>query len=219
MRSDERANEEQIRRSQGRDKLLKQGAGLALSAGTAALGAGVASKIVPLLSEYIPMDLAMKGISKVSPKVGEFLKRGQSLGLDMKEGFNFIRENLAPKQETEEPAQEHPILQEAKIFEAEFPKIAQAIANLMKSGRTPIEAAEIIEKSLPKEIKSVEKKLGKKFKDFILNIFGNEPQQTQQPPTQKPQAQQPQQSQNEVDPQLLELVQGIRSSLQGLKGK
>ena len=92
----------------------------------------------------------------------------------------------------------------------------------MKSGRSPIESADIIEKSLPKEIKGMEKKIGKKFRDFITELFGNQPeqmqQQQQQQPQQQEQSQQMEQGSGGIDPQLLQLVQGIRSSLQGLKG-
>lgn len=206
MRADEIANEEEIRRSQGRDKFIKKGASLAIGAGTAALGAGIASKISPFLSEYIPLDIAMKGISKVSPKVGDFLKKGQSLGLDMKEGFDFIKENLSPKEEPKKQA--NPV----QDFEINYPEIAQALANTMKQGQSPDAAAGILKtsSSFGKKVKELEKSVGKNFVDYVLELFGPQAGSMQQP---KQMQQEQTQQQNQAGPQGVNIDQELMSAL------
>jgi hypothetical protein len=219
LRPDEAAAEEDIERSQSTNKLLKKGANLAIGAGTAALGIGAASKILPFLNEYVPVDLAIKGISKFNPELGKKLRKGQSLGLNLKEGFNFIRDQLTPK---EEEPQEHPLVKQAKDFETNYPDIASAISNLLNQGQSPEAAAAILKKSTPfgSKIKKLEKELGKDFIDFVVELFGAQGQtmqQTQQP--QQPQQMQPQQPQQQgIDPQLMQIMQGIRTGIQNLRG-
>jgi len=52
-------------------------------------------KILPFLDDYIPDDLALKGISKVSPKIGSFLKRGLTKGLPLAGGLQFLRSQFS----------------------------------------------------------------------------------------------------------------------------
>ncbi len=221
MQPYQEATEQVRKRAQDPKKALTAAGTIA---GSIAGGSALASRVLPLLSSYIPGELMRKGLSKINPKIGAFVDTAINNGYGLDDVRDFMKEKFSTSESSELPQQqnqdqEHPIVKEAKIFESDFPQIAQAIANLMKSGRTPIESADIVEKSLPKEIKSMEKKMGKKFKDFITELFGNQPESMQQP--QKPQQiqkEQPQQNQNEsqggIDPQLLQLVQGIRSSLQ-----
>ncbi len=228
-RPDELAAEADIERSRESDRLIKRGANLAVGVGSAALGAGAASRILPFLSEFIPVDMALKGISKVSPKVGEFLKKGQSMGLDIKEGLDFIKQNLTPASTQPEEPQENPIIKEAKNFETNYPDIVKAIMRTIEKGHSPQSGAELLKKSdiFKTRIKKIEKETGKNFVDFIVDLMGNQPMQQQaQPqeqvqPTQQtqpqPQAQPQAQPQGGVDPQLLSLIQGIRGSLQGMR--
>lgn len=51
-------------------------------------------KIVPFLNEHIPEDLAVKGLNKISPKLGGFLKKGIASGLPIASGLEFIRNGL-----------------------------------------------------------------------------------------------------------------------------
>lgn len=52
-------------------------------------------KLIPFLDEYIPEDLALKGIAKVSPKIGSFLKKGLSKGLPLAGGLQFLRSQFS----------------------------------------------------------------------------------------------------------------------------
>ncbi len=76
MRPDERAKQSQIDRENTFKGNVNRGVSAAASAGAGAASAALASRVMPFLSEYIPADLAMKGINKVSPQLGSFLQRG-----------------------------------------------------------------------------------------------------------------------------------------------
>lgn len=107
-RSDEIYADEKTEASRKSDQRLKSGIGTAAALGGTAFGAGIASRIMPFLSKYIPADLAMKGINKVAPQIGNYLKKGMEKGLNLQDGLNFIKENLGstesenPKKDVEE---------------------------------------------------------------------------------------------------------------------
>lgn len=102
MRSDERANQAEIERDhdfRGNVESVAKTAGtLAATAATVASGGPIAARIAPFLSHYIPAELAMKGISRVAPKVGDFLKKGQSMGLDLEQGLEYVKEQFVGKE-------------------------------------------------------------------------------------------------------------------------
>lgn len=102
MRPDERASEVEIERAHNFDKAFKKAGTTALAAGASIAGGGIATRLLPFFNEFVPIDLAVKGISKVSPKLGKFLQKGMQSGLDVKEGINYIKENLMPKEESED---------------------------------------------------------------------------------------------------------------------
>jgi len=134
MRADEKASAYEIDKARRRDELLKKGS--KSLAGLAVGGAGLAlsSKIVPFLSDLIPVDLAVKGISKINPKLGDFLKRGMAQGLNAKDGLNFLREQLSPKKEKKEsemaqsaPEMDQPIPESEKKRQEALGKFNQKI--------------------------------------------------------------------------------------------
>jgi hypothetical protein len=112
LRPDEKASQHDIQKSHKFDKLLKKGVKSAAGLATAATGIGISSKILPFLSEFIPADLALKGISKVSPKIGDFLNKGLKAGLDLKSGLDFLKEKIQPEEEKEDKYQ--PLLDKAQ---------------------------------------------------------------------------------------------------------
>ncbi len=116
LRPDEKSSLSRIKANEERDSRLKQGGKAALSVATTFGGLAVASKILPFLNELLPVDLALKGISKVSPKIGNFLKRGMEQGLNVKDGLNFLREGINANQNKKEEnkSNEPKTLQEAE---------------------------------------------------------------------------------------------------------
>jgi len=165
LRPDELANiaeEERDARVRGR---ISAGIGAVTSLGAAAGGAisaGVVGKIAPFLNKYIPVDLAIKGISKVSPKLGAFLQDGLSKGLDAKEGLAFIKEKAGlGGEKREEPKKE---AEKKNIVEMYSPELHQFILDQMNQGRSPLEAGALA---------SLEKKGQKDFKKIIKKIEGD----------------------------------------------
>lgn len=97
-----------------------------------------------------------------------------------------------------------------KKFQDSYPDIANALISTMQQGQPPQAAAAILKGSsaFAKEVKKIEKEVGKNFVDYITDIFGTPEDYTPKPsgsmgiPTQP--AQQPQQMQgNNLDDQLM----------------
>lgn len=189
MRPDELAAQTEIERSKERDKLAKKG----IAAGAGLVGAGLSSRILPLLNEYVPFETAMKGINKINPKLGEMLKNGQSMGLNIKEGFNYIKDHLQPfsKEEPEQTKQSNPL----QDFETNYPELARGLMVTIQQGQKPEAAAAILKQSsgLGKMVKKLEKETGKNFIDYVLELFGPQQQMQGQQQNVQPQGQQMQQ--------------------------
>jgi hypothetical protein len=224
LRPDEEASQAHINYDKKAAGFIKKGIGLA--AGTA--GFSGASRILPFLNELVPTELAIKGLKKVDPRIGEFVEKTVQNGFSTNNVLDFLRDQFVkppeqnPPQETTQQ-KEHPILKEAKVFEANYPELAQALMRTMQNGQSAEAAAAILKQSTPfsKSIKKFEKEIGKNFVDFVVDLMGNQNQSMQQPQANQVQQQvqpQAQQQSGGVDPQLMQLVQGIRSSLQGIRG-
>jgi alkylated DNA nucleotide flippase Atl1 len=186
LRPDEEANLKEIERDKRfRSTLSHAGAagiGLATGLGASSLG----TRLLPFLSEHIPLNLAMKGINKISPKLGKFLKDGQSMGLNVKEGLDFIKDKIGSKEQR-------------NIIEQYSPELHNFLKQEIGQGRAPIEAAALA--TLPKSgrdftkaIKQLEKDHKTSFQQIVQSIFGTAQQSQQQMPQQmQPEA--PQQAQ------------------------
>ncbi len=139
MRPDEEANRAEIERDQRFRSNVAKGVGTA-----ATLGAGAATaRIMPFLSKFIPVDLAMKGLTKVSPKIADFLKRGQSMGLNVEEGIQYIRDSISPKEEKKSPETGKNPKENRNVIEQYSPELHQFILGEMQNGRSPLEAGAI----------------------------------------------------------------------------
>jgi hypothetical protein len=124
MRPDERAYEATKKREEELDRKVNQGKNLAIGIGSSLLAGGVASKVMPFINQYIPTDLALKGINKVAPKLGSFLKRGQEMGLDVEDGLKFIKDRMGKPEE-----------EEKNIIEKYSPKIDRFIRERIAEGK------------------------------------------------------------------------------------
>lgn len=229
LRSDELASQRQIQEAKKSYGLIKSGIGLAT-------GSALFNKITPLLNNLVPSSLAIKGLQKIDKRLGDFVSQGLENGFTSENILDFLRSKFSPVQEakqeevaeTSSQQQQNP-LQE---FETNFPDIARALAATMQNGQSPEASAAILKSSTPfsKKIKDLEKKIGKNFVDYIIELFGGmqnqqsenqqgmQQQQIEQQMQQSPQ-QAPQQAAGGVDPQLIKLMQNITNSLQGLRGK
>lgn len=190
LRPDEEVRRVKQERTKNIEGTLKTGLGTALNVGTSLAGAGLASKVLPFLSEYIPTSLAIKGINKISPKLGKMLMQGEKMGLDPKEGLNFIKEKMEPKKQ--EQVKEH-----RNIIQQYSPELHQFILNKIKEGRTPTEAGALamLGEKGTKAFKSIIDKITQQhktpFQSILESIYGNG--QTAQPQQEQP-IQQPQQA-------------------------
>lgn len=162
MRPDEEANRAEIQRDKKTRSNIAKGVG---TAATLAVG-GASARVLPFLSRFIPTDLAMKGLSKVAPKLSDFLKRGQSMGLNVEEGIQYIRDSMEPKKE--------PPKEDRNIIEQYSPELHQFIDQQIRGGRKPIEAAAIAQND--KRFSSVINKLSKDhntpWSSIIDSVYG-----------------------------------------------
>lgn len=204
MRPDEQANYSEIERDKQFRGNVNKGVSAVASAGALALGSGITSKILPFLNEYVPQELAMKGLIKVSPKVADFLKRGQSMGLDIREGMDFVKDQLTPR---ENPSDER------SVIEKYSPDLFNFLKEQIGKGRNPLEAAAIAQ--LNDKFKSIIKKIENDNKtnwsSIIESVFGGG-QSAQPEEQQSPQGQQ--QAQGGIDPNLQAIGQKLQQLLQ-----
>lgn len=186
MRPDEEANRAEIERDSRFRRSVSGSLGTA-----AAVGAGASlSHITPFLNKFIPVDLAMKGLSKVSPKLADFLKRGQSMGLDVKEGLDYIKDGITQGEKSTTAKQDR------NIIEQESPELHQFLDQEIKKGRNPIEAAALAQ--YDKRFKQIIQKLTKThntpWSSIIESVYGTgemaQPSQQQTPMDQPMQGQQ-----------------------------
>jgi hypothetical protein len=216
LRPDEEANEREIERNERFNSNVKRGVKTAGNLAISASGVGLSSKLLPFLSKYIPPDLAIKGINKVSPKIGGFLEKGAAMGLDVQEGLNFLKDKLEPKeQEGKEPAKEN-----RNIIQQYSPGLFQYISDLIKEGNTPIEAGakalKFLDDKHRKVIKQMEKDHKTDWSSIVQSVFGNG--QMAQEPNQG-NAQQAGNGAQGLDPGVAQILQQGQALLQRFKGR
>ena len=170
----EKTAEEMKRQSEGPKRFAKAAIPAAAAAGASAF-APILARAAPFLSQYIPEDLAMKGLAKISPKLGEFVNDAMNSGYDFKEVKDFIGEQISESQAAK---------QDKNIVERESPELHTFIDQEIRNGRKPIEVAAIAQND--KRFASIIKKLMKDHKtpwsSIIESVYGTgemAPQQQQ----------------------------------------
>jgi hypothetical protein len=187
LRPDEQATEAEIDRAQSRDRNIKTGIKTAGAIAAGGLSSAAIAKVSPFLSKFIPADLAMKGINKVFPKLGDFLKQGQKMGLDIGEGLDYRKENFLPKKEEKK----------RNVIEQYSPELHQFIDQAIKKGENYLKAGSkaIKDPKFSKIIKKLEKDHGLGWWEIMESIYGEPRQEQQQPQQAQPMAQPQQQAQ------------------------
>ena len=208
MRPDEEKTRSQIERSKAQDTTIKSGIKTAVGIGTSIAGAGMASRVAPFLNELIPTELALKGIRKISPKLGNFLDRGIEKGLDLKEGLQYIRDNLGSSKKAPD---------QRSIIEQYSPSLFGVLKNLIQTGRSPLEAGALVQldKIFKKDIEDMEKDHKVPFSSIIEATFGSA-QQPQSVQGGQPQAQGQQQAGGQGQQALMAILQKIQQQ-RGIK--
>lgn len=190
MQPYQEAADQRKRQSELPMKIAKGAASVGVSALGAKAAAGIGSKILPFLSKYIPQELAIKGMSKIDPRMGKFIQKSMSEGYDYDEVKEFIGEKF-------EQPQSEPAKQEKNIIEQYSPDLHQFLLGEMQSGRSPLEAGALA--SLDRKGKNFKKIIEKMVADhktpwtaILQTVYGDA--QGQQPSQQKQQPQSQQQT-------------------------
>lgn len=223
LRSDEEANQSEIGRDERFRSNVGKGVATAASLGGAAISSPIISKILPFLNEYIPASLAMKGINKISPKLGSFLKQGQDMGLNVEEGLTFLKDKIEKGKD---------VISD-DLIEKYSPELSSFIENLMDKGETPETAAAVV-RNVPKNfskfktaIEKIEKHAGQDFSSIVNKIYaklmkgkkpapptqGQERGMVSQVQQQQAQPQQPQQGNGDAKQQLVQAMQALSQQL------
>ncbi len=153
-------------------------------------GSAILNRISPLLNKFIPNEMALKGLEKVDPRFGKFIKGAISKGHSVEEVRDFIQEQVSPQGKEQ--------LEEENVIKQFSPKLAKLIDSSLKSGRTLEEVSGIAmspEHKHSKTIENMEKSLGMTLYDIIRSVYGGpkrgqQPAQAEQQGQQQPQAQQ-----------------------------
>jgi hypothetical protein len=173
---------EEIKRQGNRPAQIAKTVGSAASAAASLYSGGnILGKVLPMLSQYLPEDLAIKGLNKIDPRFGKFIQKALSNG----QSFDEVRDFIGEK------AEEQKTLDNRNIIEQVSPELFQFLKDQIGKGRQPIEAGAIAQHD--KKFADIIKKLMKDHKtnwsDIIQSIFGNgqtaQPQQAQNALTQQ----------------------------------
>lgn len=163
MRADEEANIDEIERDSRFRNTLKKGVGTAATIATAIPVVGAAAKVIPWLSKYIPKDLAMKALNKVSPGVANFLKRGESMGLNVEEGMQYVKDQISPTKK-----------EESNIIEQYSPELFSFMDQEIKKGTSLAKASSEASKKYKDIINRIEKDHKTSWIDILEKVFGKE---------------------------------------------
>ena len=161
----DKTSQELKRQQEGPKRFAKAAAGFGIAAGAGTF-APILSRMAPLLSQYIPQDLAIKGLTKISPNLGKFVKSAMDDGYDFEEVKNFMGEKIQESTKAQK-----------NIIEKESPELHQTIFDEIKKGMNPAKAAAgaIFDKSkrFEKAIKKLEKQHNKPFNDIVREVYGS----------------------------------------------
>lgn len=78
---------------------VKKGVKTAANIGFSVATGTLLSRAIPLLNKYVPVDLAIKGLSKLDKRFGKFFKGMQDMGSSAEDSINFVREKLQTNKE------------------------------------------------------------------------------------------------------------------------
>ena len=210
LRPDEQAMFSEIERASQRNKKLKKGIKTASTITSLGIGTALGSRILPLLNEFVPVELALKGINKINPQLGNILKYGMEKGLDVKEGLNFLKNNISSNKETEEQKRQQALgefnkkikkdglrqelteqfedtygqqqTESLNIIAQYSPQLHQFLKDEIQKGRPLEEAGALayLQNNFKKVISKLEQDYRSPFSKILESVFGKKQQATQQ---------------------------------------
>ncbi|CAB4133780.1 hypothetical protein UFOVP264_18 [uncultured Caudovirales phage] len=174
----EKTAQEMKRQSEGPKRFAKTAAVVAPAIASASF-APVLARAAPFLSQYIPEDLAIKGLSKISPRLGAFVQSAVDSGYDFSQVKDFIGKQVTESQ-APQAAKEN-----RNIIEQESPELHSFILEQIKNGRKPIEAGALAfqNQKFMKAINKLKNTHKANWADLIQTVYGTG--ETAQPQTQQ----------------------------------
>lgn len=227
MQPYQQATEEQMKHQRLPGKVAAVGASVA--------GGYAARKILPFLSKFISSDMEVKGLNKVEPRLGGAVQHALDLGYSQEEINEYAKSNLGLEEESKNKQESTPAKQNRNIIEQYAPDLHNFITDLIKKGKSPIEAAAMAtldqtgRKSFKKHIEKLTKDHKTPWSAIVESIYGSaqqpqiNPQDAQKnaqmgQPVPSPQQQQPAQSNGGLDPAVAQILQQGQAILQRFKG-
>lgn len=171
----EKTSEEMKRQSEGPKRFAKTAGSLAATTAGAATFAPVLARAAPLLSKYVPENLAIKGLGAISPGFGKFVKDGLDKGFGFDELKDFIGNQITESQKAV-------VKDEKNLIQKESPELHQFIDEQIKKGRKPLEAGALAGLvGFQKTIDKLTKEHKTPWSSIVESVYGGQVQPQQQP--------------------------------------
>lgn len=202
---------EEIKRQQSEPGRIARNIG---STALALTGSGaLISKVAPFLSSYLPQNLAIAGLSKISPKMGKFINNAMEAGYS----FDAVKEFIGDKLEQSKPQEKEQPKENRNIIQQYSPELFQFMQQEIQKGASPQEVAAVAKLNIQgKNFKNIIKKIEEDHKaDFSAiteSIFGGGQKAQAQP---QPQGQAPQAQPGQGQAALMAILQKIQQSRGG----
>lgn len=141
----------------------------AAAIGAPALKIGLGGKVMSMLNQYIPANLAVQGLSKIDPRLGKFANLAQEAGHSFDEIKGFIQDKISSEEKESHPAKEG-----RNIVQQYSPELNEFMTQEIGKGRSPIEAGAIAQND--KRFKEIISKISKDHKtpwsSLLESIYG-----------------------------------------------
>lgn len=185
--------------------------------GSVALGASsgkaVINRILPFLNKYIPSGMAIKGLSKIDKRFGDFFNSVTENGYGEDEALGFLKDKMEPSQQASQPEGKNIIKQYSDELDA-------FIQGQMQQGENALQAG--ARAQLNPKFKSIIDKMKKDHKtdwaSILENTYGGQtqPQAAQSMQQEQSQAQQPQGA--SLPPDIVAAMQDAGNRMRKLRG-
>ncbi len=210
----ERTAQEMRRQSEGPKRFAKKALGIGSAVGATAF-APILSRAAPFLSEYIPEELAIKGLSKIHPKLGEFVKSAMGEGSDFQEVKSFLGEQINESTHGNS-------IENRNIVQQYSPELHEFMTKEIESGRSPLEAGALASLGgKGKDFKSIISKITKDHKSpwssIVESVYGSQGVQKQQSSMEQEQQGVPGQQTQQIGPGNQALMAILQEANQILK--
>jgi hypothetical protein len=192
------------------EQYKRMGTKAAITAGSLASSAALGAKVLPFLSNFIPRDIAMKGISKVSPALGGFVNKAIGTGHSEEDVMDFVKNKIVGAEQSNEPAKD-----ERNVIEKRSKFLFDFLKDKIGRGLSPFSAASNAkaEKKYRQEIQELEEQNKTPFENIVESVFGGAlPKNQNQQPMQPDQMQSNMQAPGQGQEKLMAILQQIQAS-------